>query len=395
MRICLHTIREIAPSFIGGTERLLVELAKELTHLGHEPFLLSSGLRDELQIEGIPLVQKVPDSYKRPYMKYGMANSAFITSEVMGGEASDAGLRALGEYVDAQLKDIDADVIHLNSFASCLYSVAVHGAVVTNHENEREYDSKWGGGFTNLMADAVLGRRCNIHNAALLTTPSQYYAKWYSDAFNLRVTAIKAGVSLTTFSRHQRRTSNKKPKRSSKLQVLLPARFDPFQKGHDIAMRALRILLDTGTSAQLVFSGVRDDYKDRLGRFFDAARSYGVADHVEAKQFVDIHTAYDECDVVVSPERYCSYGLAISEALALGVPTVLSDIPTYKEIASGYEHAKFFSSEDPESFARQILKALELEQSVADREAIRFRIENDLRRTALELHNYYLQIYPK
>lgn len=389
MRICLHTIREVAPDFVGGTERLLVELAKELAYLGHEPFILSSGLRGDLLIDGVPLIQKIPDQYKKWYLKYGVANSAFLNSVVMGGSASEQGLRSLGQYVDDQLRDTDADIIHLNSFATSLYSVSARGAFITNHENEREYDSKCGEGFTRLITEIVSKGQGELKNAALLTTPSEYYAHWYSNAFKLEVSFVKAGVSLTSFSRKRRRDAYKKINRPSLYRILLPSRFDPFQKGHDIAIKAFRIVLESGIPAQFIFSGVRDDYKTRLGPFLEEARFSGIADHVVAKHFLDIHTAYNECDLVVSPERYCSYGLSISEALALGVPTVLSDIPTYKEIALGYAHAKFFTSEEPEALAKSIIEALSVDRSLVDQEAIRFRINNDLRLMALKLHNYY------
>lgn len=392
MRICLHTVREVGPNFIGGTERLLIETAKELAALGHEPFIVSTGLRGEIEIEGIPLIQKTPEPYAKRYLAYGFANSAFITSEIMGGMTLDSGLRALGSYVDAQLKGVRADIIHLNSFATSIYSMSASGAVVSNHENEQEYDRKWGEGFTSRLAEIVLSGAGELQHASLLTTPSRYYAEYYSDAFGLPVVAIKGGISLTTFDRLRRKHREELSRSSSALQVLLPARFEPFQKGHDVAMRACRILMDQDVSLNLVFSGMREDYEERLGDFLNAARSFGVADCVTAKRFEDIHTAYLACDVVISPERYCSYGLAISEALALGVPTVLSDIPTYREIADGYEHARFFRCEDAAGLAAKIIEASRIPRKITDREAIRFRIANDLRATALQLHTHYIEI---
>lgn len=40
MRICLHTYYEVANPYIGGTQTLLIKLAKELKLIGHEVFIV-------------------------------------------------------------------------------------------------------------------------------------------------------------------------------------------------------------------------------------------------------------------------------------------------------------------------------------------------------------------
>lgn len=392
MRICLHTVRELAPDFVGGTERHLIEMAKELTFLGHDPFILTTGTRGAMKLEGVSVLSTIPKRYLRAYARFGVANTAFITSELMHGTTPEERLRALGNYVDSHINSARADIIHLNSFATSLFSNHARGAVVTNHENQQEYDRKWGKGFTDRLARIVRNRDCELKYASLLTTPSEHYAEYYSSAFNLPVRAVRNGISLTTFSRQARRGSKTRSRSRPHLSILVPARFDPHQKGHDVAMAACRMLIDRGHAVDFTFSGVRPDYRERLGPFLEAANSFGISRHVRAKYFADIQTALRSCDIVVSPERFCSYGLSISEALALGIPTVLSDIPTYVEIATDYAHAKFFPSEDAEALADAVLEASRIPLEISDQEAIRFRIANDLRTVAVQLHKHYVDI---
>ena len=103
-------------------------------------------------------------------------------------------------------------------------------------------------------------------------------------------------------------------------------------------------------------------------------------------------TLYEAAHIVLSPERYCSYGLSISEALAIGIPTVLSDIPTYIEIASGYQHAIFFHKDHLEDLVSKLEYVIKSATECGYRyneSAIEFRINNDIRKTAVAFSRIY------
>ena len=388
MRICLHTVRDLAPDFVGGTERLLVDLAKELTILGHEPFVVASGIRDEFSIDGVPIVHRLPHGFRNEYLREGQANSNFLANAVMQEGDVESKLQRLGRYVDQQLESINRDALHLNSFATSIFAESTVDAVVMNHENDLEYDSKMGQGFTNSFASIVSKRVGNLHHAEVLSTPSQHYAEFYSRILGVEVRQVKCGISLTSFERARRRLAYRQ-RVNEPVKVLLPARFDPFQKGHDIALKACRELNLRGFDVQFTFTGMRSDYENRLKVFLDESSALGVSDMVRVRRLADIRSGYDSCDVVVSPERYCSYGLSISEALSLGIPTVLSEIPTYLEIANGFGHAFFYDTENFGDLADKIIEAASCQPGVCNEGATDFRMQNDLRRTAAQLIEFY------
>ena len=66
----------------------------------------------------------------------------------------------------------------------------------------------------------------------------------------------------------------------------------------------------------------------------------------------DIVTAYQTATVVVCPSRFEGFGLTPMEAIALGIPAVVSDIPTHREFVDGL--ARFFPLDDDAALAAAI-----------------------------------------
>jgi len=376
---------------IGGTERFLVELAKELRAIGHDAFVLCSGMRKPFDLEGITIHSTIPSEYHAQYAKHKFANSAYIVNAVLNNSISEHSFRTLSSYTDKQLSTVSYNVAHLNSFASSLFVNQINRHVVMNHENDLEYDSTFGDGFTRRMIEWVKERKTKLHNAGCLITPSQYYADYFAKHFNVQVIKVGGGISLTTFNRSPIR-SRRKEDTNSQIKVLLPSRFAPYQKGHDLALLACRFLTDSGFDTHFQFSGVRDDYRPRLENFYKRARELLIADRISLTRFEQIQSAYENCDVVISPERFCSYGLAISESLSLGIPTILSDIPTYREIANGFRHAYFFEPENARQLASEIVHAKETSSVICEEEAVRFRVQHDFRNCARALNDIYQEI---
>lgn len=381
MRVCLHTIWDIKHDFIGGTERFLVDLSKELKALGYYPFIVCTGAAERRHVEGIEVLSTIPSEFANTISKYGNNIKTFFREEIFSSRDRNRSLMALSRFVYGQISQFPADIYHLNSFASAAFIENGRPMLVTNHENEHECDHLWGCGFFEIFKKLVSSGTTNLHRNKTLTVPSPHYAKKYSKELGLEITPVKQGVSLTNFIRPRLRdiATASEPR---VLNLLLPSRFEPHQKGHDIAVLACQKLKSEGIDMRIVFTGMRDDYIEAAENFRESLVDLDIADCLTFKRYHSIQDAYEWCDIVISPERYCSYGLSVSESLSLGVPTVLSDIPTYVEIASSYSHAFFFTSEIADSLALQISNAAQYVGKVPDAEVIRFRCDNDLRNCA-------------
>ncbi|WP_081963802.1 glycosyltransferase family 4 protein [Hoeflea sp. BAL378] len=387
IRICLHTAWSVPANFIGGTERFLIELAKELKVLGFDPFVVCSNLQRELDIEGVEVRGRIPAEFQTHYRKTDPNIAAFMKDAVYNQEASKGAFRHISTYVQKQIEDVEADLFHFNAFSAALYVKTEVPQVVTNHENARELEGFWHHGAFETMGQLVRSDPDAFPSSPLLFTPSRFYSEEYSNAFSRQVRANHLGVNLENFAPVKVR-----PKSERQYTVLLPSRFFPAQKGQDVALRACRILRDKGHSNfSFLFTGVRDYYGDMVESFRQEARELGIADAIRIKNFSRMQDAFEEADIVISPERYCSYGLSVSEALASGKALVLSEIPTYLEIASTFQHATFVAVDDAEGLANAILRCSATREN-HQLDMIRFRLKNDFRDCAKRYANAYLQL---
>ncbi len=388
MDICLHTFWDITHDFIGGTERFIIELSKELSTLGYRPFIVCSGNNVQTNIQGIPVFGVLPPQYIDSFSFFGEAKLGFLNEHFVHKKSYMEGLKALSNYVQYQVSQFESDVIHLNSFASSMFFSSNKPVIVTNHENELESDNLWGKGFFNELIKISKREDSFFTKHYALAVPSKFYAREYSELFEVPIHGINIGVNLSTFGKIN--FINHKSNQDRSLRVLLPSRLDPKQKGHDIALRACRKLVRKGIDVKMIFSGVRRDNQGTVDVLREKAGYLGILENIVIKSFAEIQCAYNEVDIIISPERYCSYGLSISEALAIGKPTVLSDIPTYLEIAKGYSHAYFFESGCSSSLAEKIMEAFENSSKPSNIDLIKFRSKFDLRECARQYSALYL-----
>ncbi|MFC7704837.1 glycosyltransferase family 4 protein [Plastorhodobacter daqingensis] len=89
------------------------------------------------------------------------------------------------------------------------------------------------------------------------------------------------------------------------------------------------------------------------------------ADHRGERGFAEVVGLMSRAGIFVSPSLYEPFGLAVLEAARSGLPLVLSDIPTYRELWDGA--ALFFAPNRPEALAAEVNRL------VADR-ALRQRL---------------------
>ncbi len=378
MRICLHTFWSIEQNFIGGTERFIIELCKELNVLGFDAFIVCSGEKSKKIVDGVPVFSALPDWARSDFSEFGEAKAKLFKRLFVEGRTRRQGLVRLARYAEEQLEGFDYDLLHLNSFASAIFTKSTKNIVVTNHENEQETANLWGNGAFKDFSECAKINESTFGNHLALVVPTRHYAKVYSKFFETDVIGIHQGANLLNFPRAPvRPVCDKK-----EITLLLPSRIEPYQKGQDLAVRALAEVRSSGLNAKFIFSGVRNDNQHNIEELRSLADQMRIKAHIEFTCFADMSEAYEQCDIVVSPERYCSFGLSVSEALAVGKPTVLSNIPTYMEISRGFAHAYQFQSNNHTDLAAKILDASSELDVKRSHDIFRFREQFDFRECA-------------
>jgi len=71
----------------------------------------------------------------------------------------------------------------------------------------------------------------------------------------------------------------------------------------------------------------------------------------------DIYSLLPQYDVYISPSTVEGFGIAVAEAMSVGLPVVISNIPVYKEIGS--DKALYIDNKDPHSLKDVLLSVLE------------------------------------
>ncbi len=397
MLVCLHTVNEVSELYIGGLERFLIKLAIELQTIGCDVFIVCSSLVQQCYIENIKVIGCIPKQYRTNVDHYSFFTTQFIQNEVVHNTTDcEKIMRAVSAYAQEQLNHIEADIYHFNSFISASYIDDVRilsRCLVTNHDNDLEMNQYWGEKFYAEFAKLVFHRKTNLHLFKMHFVPSNYYAEKFSTELKLRISNIPLGVDINHFSyssNHCSYANSMSNQHIRKITILLPSRLRIHQKGHDIALEACYYLKQKHVNFNLIITGIAKSLSSEANKLWELIKQYNLQENIVLRTFGDMKEAYNECDIVISPERYCSYGLSISESLSLGIPTVLSDIPTYQEIARGFKHSIFFKSESAQALSDAII-GVNLSRTAYQIDACRFRTCNDMRECARKYFTVYDQ----
>jgi len=138
-------------------------------------------------------------------------------------------------------------------------------------------------------------------------------------------------------------------------------RIDFNQKGIDILLKAWALVSSKDPSAKLIIigGGTEEDYY-RLKLMIN---KLGLADNVIVTKFVsdtNLLKLLNESKVFVFPSRFEGFGLAPLEAMACGLPCILSNIPVFKELYGSI--AIFVEPNDYKALANQIIEILREEK---------------------------------
>ncbi|MDP1819353.1 MAG: glycosyltransferase [Acidimicrobiales bacterium] len=140
--------------------------------------------------------------------------------------------------------------------------------------------------------------------------------------------------------------------------IVVVGRLVPYKRV-DVVVRALARLATDRPDLRLLVIGQGPE-RDRLQAL---ATELGVADRTELRGFVARHSdvlgAVAASSAFVSASEIEGFGIVVVEAMALGVPYVVSDIPAYREVTAGGVGGSLFPPGDDEALAAHLRALLD------------------------------------
>ena len=138
------------------------------------------------------------------------------------------------------------------------------------------------------------------------------------------------------------------------------ARFFPEKKGQDILIRAIEIIRRTHPEMKLHLYLAGAVYRGQE-KAMQEQKDYVAEHHLsEAVTFCgnvdDVPELLSAMDVFALPSRYEGFGIALIEAMAMGIPCVASRLDGPREIMEGHpELGRMFEPGDAEDLAEQLV----------------------------------------
>jgi glycosyltransferase involved in cell wall biosynthesis len=156
--------------------------------------------------------------------------------------------------------------------------------------------------------------------------------------------------------------------------LLLPAALER-HKNVEVLIRGLGLCSDRDLELWLANPATIDPrHADRLWALADEMGVRNRIRQLGAIPYAELGPYYRGATALALPSFLETFGHPVLEAMVVGVPLVLSDIPTFREIAG--DVAVYFDPLDPKAFAGCV------DRLGAEPEATRERVEQGRRRAA-------------
>lgn len=172
---------------------------------------------------------------------------------------------------------------------------------------------------------------------------------------------IYNGVSINRLKSKEKKQDIRKELGLSKNHILMGmvGHFE-FKKDQYTICKALPNIFKKNHLARFVFIGSRSKINPEV---FDKCRNYCIKNTISDKVFFlgnrkDIHLILNSLDTFVFSSNRDTFGIALIEAMLMGVPCIASDIPALIEITNNGKSAYLFKAGDSNDLEAKINKLI-------------------------------------
>lgn len=208
-------------------------------------------------------------------------------------------------------------------------------------------------------------------------------------AVNLqRIFKVHNGIPLASFC-----AVDRPRKFGTPLRLINVARLYPRQKGQDILIKAIAICVSRNLDVRCDFVGSPGEGDQST---MENLKALAVAERVANRiRFLcnrtDVQALLDDADIFVLPSRYEGFGLALLEAMAVGLPVIAADIDGPGELLIDGSNGIKFKVGSAEDLADKIIALANQPEAAARMANVAKRFVTGL--DIARMRDQYLAIY--
>jgi glycosyltransferase involved in cell wall biosynthesis len=253
--------------------------------------------------------------------------------------------------------DITAVICYENSARKTFRAAREKG--ITTILDAASFHHEWQDEFYEPVESVDVHRKINAYKdreielADHILTVSELARESYADAgvSPERVRSVPMGADLSDFSQD----GEGRNKQSGPFTFLFAGHAGRL-KGVDIFLRASACLVQSGEHHRVQFAGGRD--KELFEGSNAPVEQLGYLDHSS------LADAFRNADCLVLPSRFDSFGRVVVEAMATGLPVLLSEHVGAKEVITEGETGWVVPAEDTEALAERMRWCIEHPEQV-------------------------------
>ena len=340
---------EFPPLFSGGLGIHCYEICRELTRMGHRVTFLTPFSGPFLEVPGV--------TFRWP-TRPGRSNEGYPPAYWTGGEGSggfQAGVDAYNDFVAGVREAQTADVIHVHDWfgtdgASRLADRTRRPLVMTVHSTE--YDRSLGHPWQEILGRELLG----VGRADRVIAVSRHLKEQLVHRYHVPAERVRVVYNAV------RPTDRLAPLESAQSIVLYLGRLVAM-KGVDTFLRAAAEAAPHVPHTLFVVAGEGPEYP----RLLALAAHLGIADRVLFLGWVsedERSVLLAGASVFVLPSVVEPFGIAALEAMAAGVPTIVSKTSGVAEVTQNVFAIDFWDTDEFASRMVELLRYPELRHTM-------------------------------
>ena len=339
MKIAIIGPWAVSDNAVGGTERFVQDLAETFQKLGNDV--------DVYMLSGYNHQTNNVNYINMDLFGTGKIVDEYILRDYCGDFFNESAFDNMCKLLESKFKMDEYDFIQLNS-QLFLKAWRNNKRIFTIHTNPFEYKQAFGQETFDTMI-RVMRNEANFPNT-IFVVPSNHYAKQYSKLICKNVIPIHHAICSDRLKIEVNKNSILKKYdlgEQDKIRILLPSRIEPVQKRPLLFIRNLKNLdANLKSKLQIICTGLDKQYL----KYADDIKQFCSKNKLEVKlmRFDKMDEAYKIADIVALPSRSESFGYSALESLSLGIPTIMSSLPTFKEIIKGYNGNVFVFKNEKE-----------------------------------------------